>query len=261
VEDSEIGSWNNDVEAIKTWDIVQTWDIIQTWETVTLPEVFSGENAEVLSWEKEEFDEAIEDLSWAESSSWFIEKITESIKDLLWINWGEDESFESKEIYGTWEYEWVIVEVYAQTWLFLSWTELIIEAVTWDMMEEVKQVLSWEVEVEEEEERQAIIAFDIIFRDPETEEELQPRTWTVQVTFNYEDNENLKRAEEDEEQEIKVYHLNDIDEDWNKIEELTWTKVEEIEINEEESEEWKLVVDAESFSIYVINNISLKWVW
>ena len=260
-------------ESVKTWEF--SWDNFWSISWVVVPEVQSGVQSwmedEISSWDNGVFSwdfkceeknlEEEEILTWVESSSWFIEKITETIKDFLWINWEEDESFESKEIYGTWEYEWVMVEVYAQTWLFLSWTKLIIEAVTWDMMEEVKQVLSWEVEVEEEGEKQTMIAFNITFRDPETEEELQPRTWTVQVTFNYEDNEILKQAEEDEEQEIKVYHLNDIDEEENKIEELTWIKVEKIEINEEESKEWKLVVDAESFSIYLINNISLKWIW
>jgi hypothetical protein len=33
------------------------------------------------------------------------------------------------------------------------------------------------------------------------------------VTFNYENNEELKAAEENEDQEVKVYHLNDIDEE------------------------------------------------
>jgi hypothetical protein len=35
----------------------------------------------------------------------------------------------------------------------------------------------------------------------------------VQVTFNYENNEDLKAAEESEEQEVKIYHLNDKDEE------------------------------------------------
>jgi hypothetical protein len=35
----------------------------------------------------------------------------------------------------------------------------------------------------------------------------------VQVSFNYEENEKLKSAEENEEQEVKVYHLNDKDEE------------------------------------------------
>jgi hypothetical protein len=35
----------------------------------------------------------------------------------------------------------------------------------------------------------------------------------VQVSFNYEENDELKAAEEDENQEVKVYHLNDKDEE------------------------------------------------
>jgi hypothetical protein len=64
----------------------------------------------------------------------------------------------------------------------------------------------------------------------------------------------LLTAEQDEEQEVKVYHLNDKDEEWEKIENITWTIVEDILINEEASEEvenW-LVIDAESFSYYTI---------
>ena len=30
---------------------------------------------------------------------------------------------------------------------------------------------------------------------------------------------------------------------------------------EEESDEWKVVIESKEFSIYVINNISIKWVW
>jgi fibronectin type 3 domain-containing protein len=104
-----------------------------------------------------------------------------------------------------------------------------------------------------------LVAFDITFRDPETQEELQPITWTVQVKFNYEENESLVQAEEKEGQEVKVYHLNDIDEEWNKIEELTWTTVEEVAVNEEESKDNKIVINTNGFSIYVINNISVKW--
>ena len=140
--------------------------------------------------------------------------------------------------------------MYADTWLFYSWTELIIKAVTWDMYEWVKEVLSWQLERITEEE-QTVVAFDISFIY--SWEEVQPLTWTVQVSFNYENNEDLKAAEEDEEQEVKVYHLNDKDEEWEKIEEITWAKVEEVMLNEEKSdEENMLVVEAENFSIYAI---------
>jgi hypothetical protein len=33
------------------------------------------------------------------------------------------------------------------------------------------------------------------------------------VIFNYEGNEDLVQADENDEQEVKVYHLNDIDEE------------------------------------------------
>ena len=195
---------------------------------------------------------------WTEASSWFIEKITETIKDFLWITWEENENFESKEIYWTWEYGWVKVEVYAQTWLFASWTELTIEPVVEEKLQAVQEVLlSWEVDLVEEK----VIAFDITFRDPETQEELQPKNWTVQVKFNYEENDSLVQAEENAEQEVKVYHLNDIDEEWEKIEEITWAKLEEVIINEEKSEEENvMVVEANSFSIYtIVQQVKEEW--
>ena len=37
------------------------------------------------------------------------------------------------------------------------------------------------------------------------------------MTFNYEENEELKVAEENEDQEVKVYHINDKDEDGEKV--------------------------------------------
>jgi phosphotransferase system IIA component len=78
-------------------------------------------------------------------------------------------------------------------------------------MRDIQDVLEAQKNVEKS---QKVIAFDITFLDPETEEELQPSiTGAVQVTFNYEENEELLTAEQDEEQEVKVYHLNDKDEE------------------------------------------------
>ena len=227
-------------------DEISSWDVVSIVEPV---DVETNIGVAVSTWEETKNLEEEEVFTWAEASSWFIEKITETIKDFLWINW-EEENFESHEIYWTWEYEWVKVEVYAQTWLFASWTELTIEPVMDEKLEAVQEVLlSWEVDLVEEQ----VIAFDITFRNPKTQKELQPRNWTVQVKFNYEENESLVQAEENEEQEVKVYHLNDIDEDWNKIEELTWTVVEEIVVNQEESEEENIMlIEAESFSVYTI---------
>ena len=103
---------NNNFEVVEP----STWEVADIVEPVDV-EVNTG--TVISTWEETKNLEE----EWTEASSWFIEKITETIKDFLWITWSENENFESKEIYGTWEYEWVKVEVYAQTWLFASWTE------------------------------------------------------------------------------------------------------------------------------------------
>ena len=117
-----------------------------------IPEIqaeISSRDTEILSWEQENLKEEIENLTWTEASSWFFETLKEWVKNLLGI-WNDEkgetkEEFESKEIYWTWEYEWVKVEVYAQTWLFARWTELTIEPVVEEKLEAVQEVLlSWE---------------------------------------------------------------------------------------------------------------------
>jgi len=243
------GSWNIENNHESATVVIDSWTIVDDvgWDIIELS--WWNKNIE------EKYDDKTENLTWIDSNSWF----TETLKNFLWLWESKEEGkkevtyeYESQVITWEAEYEWVKVEVYADTWLFYSWTELVIQAVTWDMYEWVKEVLSWQLENISEE--QTIVAFDISFIY--SWEEVQPISWTVQVTFNYEDNENLKQAEEDEEQEVKVYHLNDKDEEWNKIEELTWTMVEDVIVNGEKSEEENvLVIEAESFSIYVINNI------
>ena len=227
------------------------------------PEVGSG-NVVSMSW----LNSDIEDEHWTtELSGWnnieeennyytgYISKLNNLEKEhtlnLL-------HSLTSEEIRWEWSYDWVKVEVYAQTWAFPSWTILSIVPITWDNdIIDIQDVLKEQKEIERTEK---LIAFDISFLDKETKEELQPSTWTVQVTFNYEDNEELKQAEEDETQEVKVYHLNDKDEEWEKIEEIKDVIVEEAIINEEESEEWVMVVEAESFSVYTIVTQIREWV-
>jgi hypothetical protein len=39
----------------------------------------------------------------------------------------------------------------------------------------------------------------------------------VRVTFDYSDNENLVKADENDEQEVKVFHLDDKDENGEKV--------------------------------------------
>jgi hypothetical protein len=45
-----------------------------------------------------------------------------------------------------------------------------------------------------------------------TEVEVQPKENTVKVTFNYEDNEDIAKADKNDNQEVKVFHLEDKDE-------------------------------------------------
>ena len=254
--DNDTLNWNNNEPQAETWGIqTQIQQESQTWAIIG--DNITSWDVKVLSWGQENLKEENEVLSWSKEWSWFIE----TIKNLFWI-WdneekNEVEEFESKEIYWTGEYEWVKVEVYAATWLFASWTILTIKPIIEENLEQVKEVLSWEVELIEEENKETVVAFDITFRDSITKEELQPRNWSVQVTFNYNENEKLKQAEYNEEQEVKVYHLNDIDEKWNKIEGINWIKVEEVFVNDEESNKNKIVVDVRKFSPYVI---LLQWV-
>jgi Fe-S cluster assembly scaffold protein SufB len=100
------------------------------------------------------------------------------------------------------------------------------------------------------------VAFDIRFEyelSDGTKVELQPKENTVQVTFDYSWNSDLKKADKADDQQIEIYHINDKDENGEKVEDGEEV-VEKIEINEEKSDEVKngVVVDAESFSVYAV---------
>ena len=100
-------------------------------------------------------------------------------------------------------------------------------------------------EEDEEISNNDIVAFDITFYDAD-EVEIQPSD-AVEVTFNYSDNKNLSKADdEDSNVELQVFHVDD------KIEEA-----QEITINDEKSEEVEcgIVIDAESFSFYVVKAV------
>ena len=208
-------------------------------------------------------DNKIQDLDNQKTSEYEQSEVWGLIKnlgnDILELGGDETEKIESEEIYWTWEYEWVKVEVYAQTWAFIKWTILSISPITWDNeISDIQDVIKEQKNVEKTEK---LIAFDITFSDPDTKEELQPKTWTVQVTFNYKDNNELKAAIEDECQEVKVYHLNDKDEEWEKVGEIKDVVVEEMVINEEKSiKESEIVLEAKNFSIFIIWNVWIKWV-
>jgi hypothetical protein len=60
-----------------------------------------------------------------------------------------------------------------------------------------------------------IVAFDIKFLyklSDNTQVEVQPKENTVKVIFDYEDNDNLSQADGNDDQEVKIFHLDNKDE-------------------------------------------------
>ena len=169
-----------------------------------------------------------------------VEEAVSSEVELTWLN--------EKEISWSKYYNGVVVNVLAPVKSFPEGTTLSITPIK--KKNELKEIKEQLVDSQEQiTEESTVVAFDISFLY--SWEEVQPVTGqTVQVTFNYENHEWLTNAEQDEEKELKVYHLNDKDEEWNKVENISDVTLEEVEIVK--NEEWELVVDAESFSIYTI---------
>jgi hypothetical protein len=78
---------------------------------------------------------------------------------------------------------------------------------------EIKEQISEEDDTISEDSE--IVAFDITFLyklSDGTEVEVQPKENTVKVEFNYEDNDNLSKADENNSQEVKIFHLDNKDE-------------------------------------------------
>ena len=162
---------------------------------------------------------------------------------IVWSDWLSEEVV----------YENIIIKVDAPAWAFPEWTELRIIPITQQaQQQEIKEKL--ENHSNKITQDSQAISFDIsfIWRDENWEEiELEPAEWkTVKISFNYRDNETFSNADRDSTREIKIYHLEErTGENWYDTNE---TEVKEILINEDESSEWELVVDAEKFSIYTI---------
>ena len=168
-----------------------------------------------------------------------VEEAVSSEVELTWLN--------EKEISWSKYYNGVVVNVLAPVKSFPEGTTLSITPIK--KKNDLKEIKEQLVESQEVTEESTVVAFDISFLY--SWEEVQPVTGqTVQVTFNYENHEWLTNAEQDEEKELKVYHLNDKDEDGNKVEDISEVKVEAVETVK--NEEWEIVVEAENFSIYTI---------
>ena len=246
IEEEELETENLTLDIVEstTWGIVEEW----TWEV-----------SEIGSWEVEELtEETVEWVTWdiAEELTWDVEELTGTVDENT--ETGEDIVFEDityNEAPIIWEktYNDVTVRVEALTWIFPEWTDLTIEPIKWWDLSVLKDKLV--DEQEEVKEDTTVVAFDITFRYEW--EEVQPKEWEkVKVTFDYSKNENLLEADKNENQEVKVYHIEDMDNNWKKINQ--WEEVVKDVTNKVESEEeWIAVVDAESFSIYAV--VTTTW--
>ena len=151
----------------------------------------------------------------------------------------------------TWEetFDDVTVSVYAWTWFFPEGTKLLISPIVQEQeISDIKDKISEEDDNIIEDSK--LVAFDIsfIYRW----EEVQPLEWkVVKVTFDYSNDDELLEADNNDEQKVKVFHIDDKDEEWNKVE--SWEEVVKDVTNIVESEEnWIAVADAESFSTYLL---------
>jgi hypothetical protein len=111
-------------------------------------------------------------------------------------------------------YDKVVVNVEAPAGTFPEGTYANIRPiVSTTKLDEIKGQISEEDKTVSQESE--VVAFDITFMyklSDGTEIELQPKDNTVKVTFNYEDNEDIAKADKNDNQEVKVFHLEDKDE-------------------------------------------------
>lgn len=187
-----------------------------------------------------------------------VEEAVSSEVELTWLN--------EEEISWNKYYNGVTVDVLAPAKSFPKGTELRITPIT--KTRELNQIREQIIDVDNTiEDNAEVVAFNISFIYTLLswdEVELQPLSWnTVKVSFNYEWNRNLIKADTNNEQEVKVFHIDNKDENWEEVEE--WEEViEKVKINEEASEKlWEVVVDAESFSTYAVtvwdNSYDIEW--
>ena len=149
-------------------------------------------------------------------------------------------------------YNNVTVNVEAPKNSFPEWTELRITPITWsEQKQAIKEELIKNTNVTTESE---LVSFDISFiyiLSGWEEIELQPYTWqTVKVSFNYKNNNKFNKSKKDKNNELKVYHFEKVKNKKDKRSEEI--EVKEIKVNESESTEWEIVIDAENFSVYTI---------
>ena len=257
----------DNAEWIMNWEYEEIIEKMKAEEKNKDKELNKELDNDLLTWKVLSWDVSkIKDLTWDMLTWSLIEIVEKSVEE----NLEEFEALKNEELKQAWttlngqELTWqdmykdVIVTVEAPKGSFPEWTELRITPITGkDEMREIKDQLVENTDVTEESE---LVSFDISFIYTLSfnweEVELQPYTWeTVKVSFNYLYNDDLVEADEDDNKELKVYHLEEVlDDDGNKTDEV---EVTEIEINEKESSEWELVVDAEKFSVYTVADVDV----
>ena len=187
-----------------------------------------------------------------------------------------ENNLNKEEIVWELEHDGVVVKVIAPVGSFYEGTEPRIKVITEDdWLDDVKdEIAGSQGNVSKE---SKMVAFDISFMYKvwTGEIEVQPvEGKTVKVLFDYKLNDDFLNAETDENQEVKVFHLEetketteeDIDsEQWEIVEDVKTTVV-DVTNEEESAGTWLIVADWESFSIYVLtlveNNsyiITLDW--
>lgn len=226
-----------------------------------------------LDWEVEKWDLAklvwIEDYLWTREQNetirlylvdhveeilkWEFNKQVELEEKVKWFEYTVETLLNSQEIKWESTYKDITVNVIAPIWSFSEGTTLSITPIT--KQKELKEIEDQIITQQEDiNETLELLAFDISFFYDE--KEVQPvEGKTVQVSFDYSDNNKLSATDTNDEQELKVYHLDDKDDNGNIVEEV---EVKEVSINEEDSEEWKLVVDADGFSVYAIIKVNTE---
>ena len=244
---------DNSLESQDDWDITKeifenSDDILVESQDEEVQTELTGDNLEI-----DIVKESVDDISQNLVDAW--EFLNWDVEELIWADLElttARETVNVEPIIEVWRWNNVTVNVEAPAGTFPEGTYANIRPiVSTTKLDEIKGQISEEDETVSQESE--IVAFDITFMyklSDDTEVEVQPKENTVKVTFNYEDNDELSKADEIDEQEVKVFHIEEVkDEQWNK----TWEeKVNDVTNKEESVENGIAVADAESFSIYAL---------